>query len=143
MDEDKKKKLKLIDVAGYIFLFISFPFILFLAHLVNPDPSGLGTHKGLGLPPCGFYTMFHKPCPSCGMTTSFALMMHGKFLDAIKAQPAGVFLFLTVFLVWFTIPYHFFKKKKLVDLLELPYLLPILIANLIVILAVWIIRLLF
>ncbi|MCX7830159.1 MAG: DUF2752 domain-containing protein [Acidobacteria bacterium] len=124
-------------------LFFSFPFILFLAHSINPDPSGLGTHKGLGLPPCGFYTLFHKPCPSCGMTSSFSLIMHGQFLEAIKIQPAAVFLFLSALFVWMTIPYHYAKRKKFVDLLELPYLLPILIANLAIIVLVWLFRLLF
>jgi len=61
--------------------------------LLIPKSGGVGTHEELGLPPCGFYLMFHKPCPSCGMTTSFALLMHGKIIQAIKAQPAGVFSF--------------------------------------------------
>jgi len=143
MDEKKENKFNIIDHFGYLALFLVFPFILFLAHLLNPDPSGLGTHKGLGLPPCGFYTMFHKPCPSCGMTTSFALLMHGRLLDAFKSQPAGVFLFFTALFVWLTLPFHYFKRKKLLDLLELPYLLPILIANLVVIMTVWLIRLFF
>lgn len=76
------------------------------------------------------------------MTTSFSLLMHGSILEAVKTQPAAVFLFITVFFVWVTIPYHYIKKKKFFDLLDLPYLLPILIANLVIIILVWIIRLL-
>ena len=60
---------------------------------------------------------------------------------AVKAQPAGIFLFLTTLFVWGTLPYYFAKKKKLFDLLELPFLLPILIANIVVIMTIWIIRL--
>jgi len=133
------RRLKFRDHAGYFALFITFPVILFLATLENPY-----THTGLPLPPCGFKSMFHKPCPSCGMTTSFSLIVRGRFIEAAKAQPAGVFLFLTTLFVWGSLPYHFFiKKKKLVDLLELPYLLPILMANLVVILVVWVVRLIF
>lgn len=137
------QKLKTIDHIGYFVLILLFPLILILAYYLNPDQSGVGTHKGLGLPPCGFYTIFHKPCPSCGMTTSFSLLMHGNIIKALKTQPAGVFLFLSTFFIWITIPFHYAKEKKLIDLLELPYLLPILIANLIIIIAVWIIRFFF
>src|SRR5437016_1117396 len=35
------------------------------------------THRGLGLPPCTFYEQTRLPCPSCGMTTSFALLIRG------------------------------------------------------------------
>ena len=141
-EERPSQGFSVIDTLGYLLLFSAFPVILFLARLVSPSGEGLGTHTGLGLPPCGFYTMFHKPCPSCGMTTCFSLIMHGEFIEAIKAQPAGVFLFLTTLFVWGTLPYYYFaKKKKLFNLLELPFLLPILIANIVVIMTVWIIRL--
>ena len=29
------------------------------------------------MPPCNFVLMTGKPCPSCGMTTSFALLVRG------------------------------------------------------------------
>jgi hypothetical protein len=144
VQENSLLKFSLFDHAGYFLLFAAFPVILFLAGTISPSKNGLGTHTGLGLPPCGFYSIFHKPCPSCGMTTSFSLLMHGRIFDAVKAQPAGVFLFLTTLFVWATLPYYYFKKKKkMVDLLELPFLLPILLSNLVVIFAVWIIRLVF
>jgi hypothetical protein len=142
VEKNSSSKFTALDHAGYFLLFAALPVILALAGIINPSNSGLGTHTGLGLPPCGFYSIFHKPCPSCGMTTSFSLLMHGRFLEAIIAQPAGVFLFLTTLFVWATLPYYYFKKKKnLLDMLELPFLLPILLSNLVVILAVWIIRL--
>jgi hypothetical protein len=142
MEKNPSSRFVLLDHIGYFLLFAALPLILIVAHSLSPSAQGLGTHTGLGLPPCGFYSIFHKPCPSCGMTTSFALMMHGNIIAAVKAQPAGVFLFLTTFFVWATLPYYYFKKKKkLLDLLELPFLLPILVSNLILILGVWIIRL--
>ena len=35
----------------------------------------MGTHQQLGLPPCNFVTLTGYPCPACGMTTSFALLV--------------------------------------------------------------------
>jgi len=138
--EKEPSKLTNLDRTGYLLLSAAFPVILILAWLISPGDGS----RGLGLPPCGFYSIFNKPCPSCGMTTCFSLIMHGRFLEAVKAQPAGIFLFLTTLFVWGTLPYYYFaKKKKLFDLLELPFLLPILIANIVVIMTVWVIRLFF
>ena len=52
-----------------------------LAARLEPDPRGFGTHQRLGLPPCTFQSMFNIPCPSCGMTTSFANVVRGRFGD--------------------------------------------------------------
>src|SRR5205085_6174191 len=40
-------------------------------------PLAMGTHRQLGLPPCNFQRLTGLPCPSCGMTTSFALLVRG------------------------------------------------------------------
>ena len=66
--------------------------LLTIARRLPPDPRGVGTHESLGLPPCGFVLTSGLPCPTCGMTTSFALIMHGRPLDAVIAQPAGAAL---------------------------------------------------
>ena len=44
------------------------------------------THMQLGLPECTFKHVTGLPCPSCGMTTSFALTMRGDLLDAAAGQ---------------------------------------------------------
>jgi len=46
----------------------------------NPDADarGHGTHQQLGLPPCTFYVIFQRPCPACGMTTSWAWLLREK-----------------------------------------------------------------
>ena len=66
--------------------------VLGLARWLPPDERGFGTHERLGLPPCGLILTSGLPCPSCGMTTSFSLMMHGRPVDSFMAQPAGAVL---------------------------------------------------
>ena len=50
------------------------------------------THRGLGLPPCTFYEQTGLPCPSCGMTTSFALLVRGDVWHSVQANFAGTLL---------------------------------------------------
>jgi len=63
-----------------------------LAVQLEPDPRGYGTHQILGLPPCTFCTIFNVPCPSCGMTTSFSNLVRGRFVEAARANSAGLLL---------------------------------------------------
>jgi hypothetical protein len=63
-----------------------------LAFQLDPDPRGFGTHQRLGLPPCTFRVLCGFPCPSCGMTTSFAHFIRGNFAAACAANPAGLIL---------------------------------------------------
>src|SRR5436190_1772061 len=44
------------------------------------------THTQLGLPPCQFKAVTGIACPSCGMTTSFALLMRGDFWNSLQAN---------------------------------------------------------
>jgi hypothetical protein len=53
----------------------------------------MGTHKeSLGLPPCNFLRTTGLPCPSCGMTTSFAWFAKGNLLASAYVQPMGAIL---------------------------------------------------
>ena len=63
-----------------------------LAGMLEPDPRGFGTHQRLGLPPCTFRALCGIPCPSCGMTTSFAHLTRGHFAKAIEANVGGTLL---------------------------------------------------
>jgi hypothetical protein len=62
----------------------------------EPEPDGStrrsGTHRQLGLPPCNFKYLTGKPCPACGMTTSFAWLAHGEFVNSLRANYAGTAL---------------------------------------------------
>jgi hypothetical protein len=50
------------------------------------------THLQIGLPPCSFRYLTGIPCPSCGMTTSFALLMHGDLANSLRANAVGTLL---------------------------------------------------
>jgi hypothetical protein len=52
----------------------------------------MATHRQLGLPPCTFYGVTGLPCPSCGMTTSFALLIRGDVLNSLRANAVGTLL---------------------------------------------------
>jgi hypothetical protein len=66
--------------------------ILAIAAWLSPSADGVGTHKELGLPPCGWIVAADIPCPTCGMTTAFSYTVRGNFLSAFKTQPFGLFL---------------------------------------------------
>lgn len=68
-----------------------------IARWLNPydeagQPRRMETHMQLGLPPCNFRKMTGLPCPSCGMTTSFALLMHGDLANSLRANAVGTLL---------------------------------------------------
>jgi hypothetical protein len=52
----------------------------------------MATHRQLGLPPCTFNEVTGVPCPSCGMTTSFALLVRGDVLNSLRANAVGTLL---------------------------------------------------
>ncbi len=75
--------------------------VIAVACWLTPAAQGFGTHRQLGLAPCGWAVTFGKPCLTCGMTTSFTLMAHGRVLDSFLAQPAGALLsMLTAAFFW-------------------------------------------
>jgi hypothetical protein len=66
--------------------------LLIVARRLEPDPRGFGTHLRLGLWPCAIATLTGRPCPTCGMTTSFAWFTRGDLRQAWRANPAGCLL---------------------------------------------------
>lgn len=67
--------------------------VLIVARSLQPDPRGFGTHTQLGLPPCAFHAWTGLPCPTCGLTTSFAYMARWQITSAFAAHPLGPLLF--------------------------------------------------
>jgi len=86
--------------------------VLSVARWLHPAARGYGTHTELRLPPCNFLRLTHLPCPSCGMTTSFAWAARMDFWQAFLANPFGLLLFFgtvalipaCIFLLWRRIP---------------------------------------
>ena len=66
--------------------------MLLVARTLTPDDRGHGTHEQLGLPPCTFYLVFHRPCPACGMTTAWAWLLRGSVGRALAANAGGTLL---------------------------------------------------
>jgi len=66
--------------------------LLFTAASIRPSPSGVGTHEGLGLRECQFLETTGLPCPSCGMTTSWAWFVRGNLAASFYIQPMGFVL---------------------------------------------------
>jgi hypothetical protein len=52
----------------------------------------MATHTQLGMPPCNMVILTGKPCPACGMTTSFSLLAHGDVLASLQANWVGTLL---------------------------------------------------
>ncbi len=70
-------------------------------HPYDPDgtPRSMATHTQLGMPPCNMIALTGKPCPSCGMTTSFSLLVHGDVRNSLRANWVGTLLAL----VWMSL----------------------------------------
>ena len=114
--------------------------LLGVARGLRPDPRGYGTHTQLGLGPCAFAVLTGRPCPSCGMTTSFAWFARGRVAQAWRASPPGCLIALLtlpvscwlVLCAWYKHPVGFRSIDK-----PLMGLLLLLVA---VSLAFWLIR---
>jgi hypothetical protein len=70
--------------------------VVALGLVLDPSPTGAGTHCQLGLPPCGMLETTGLPCPTCGVTTAFSLAAHGRFAESLVTQPFGLAMFLLV-----------------------------------------------
>jgi len=68
--------------------------VLSIGAWLNPAADGHGTHTQLGLRPCLWAATLDKPCPTCGMTTSFAHAEEGSWIQSAKTQPMGMVLVL-------------------------------------------------
>ena len=75
---------------------IGLAIVFTIALRLDPYQGGhtwnMETHTQLGLPPCNFKVLTGLPCPSCGMTTSFALLMKGDVAGALRANSVGALL---------------------------------------------------
>ena len=61
-------------------------------HPETGEPLTMATHTQLGMAPCNMVVLTNKPCPACGMTTSFALLMHGDIPASLRANWVGTLI---------------------------------------------------
>lgn len=86
---ERREGVVRLAAAGFAVALLA---VLVVASRLAPSASGSGTHRQLGLPPCGWVQSFNRPCPTCGMTTAFAHAAHGRLDSAFVAQPMGAVL---------------------------------------------------
>lgn len=74
---------------------------LVIAAGLQPSAAGFATHTQLGLQECAFLHQTGLPCPSCGMTTSWAWFVRGNVIASLYVQPMGTVLAIITFAaVW-------------------------------------------
>jgi hypothetical protein len=83
---------------------ISLAAVFIVAAWLNPYQDGRvwleETHKQLGFPRCTFKAVTGLPCPSCGMTSSFALLVHGDPWNSLRANFVGTLLALALLAIF-------------------------------------------
>lgn len=82
------------------------------AMLVHPSPHGHGSHQQLGLPACPSVVLFGRPCPGCGLTTSFAALVRGDLATAWAAHPFGPLLYVAWTLTAWACLYGFLRRQR-------------------------------
>lgn len=82
-EPDKRRRLSQVT------LFVLWAVATGIAAAMSPSPHGHGTHQKLGLPPCPSALLLDRPCPGCGLTTSWTRMVHGDLVGAFQAHAFG------------------------------------------------------
>lgn len=81
-------------LTGQLVWFLIWLTVTFIGSVVlKPNPAGHGTHTQLGLPKCYSVIMFDRPCPGCGLTTSWTATMHGNLPHAFAANALGPIIY--------------------------------------------------
>ncbi len=63
---------------------------------LTPSGHGHGTHQSLGLSPCPSALFLGRPCPGCGLTTSWTHFLHGNIVESFRVHwlgPIGYLIF--------------------------------------------------
>ena len=108
-DEGVPKKY----LSGQLAWFICWAIVTLIGVVLKPNPHHHGTHTELGLPPCPCVVLFHRPCPGCGLTTSWTETLHGNLNAALTAHPLGPALYLIFSVIAVTGFVGYLQGKKL------------------------------
>jgi hypothetical protein len=104
--EDKKV------LSGQLIVTLIWVAITAIGVFLRPSPAGHGTHQQLGLPPCASVLLFDRPCPGCGLTTSWTATIHGQLTEAFRAHPIGPVLYLGLTAIAFINVWAYFKRLR-------------------------------
>jgi hypothetical protein len=135
--------LLLLIVAGLTAVFATAVYLN--PYQADGTPRTMETHRQLGLPECTFKHVTGLPCPSCGMTTSFSLLMHGDPLNSLRANWVGtglaVFCLLlipwAVASVWLRRPLFIWSLEKALTISVVTFLVVMLLRWGIILLLFW------
>ncbi len=108
-------------LAGQAVLFGAWFILSFIgAVILHPDVNHHGTHTQLGLPPCPSVVFFGRPCPGCGLTTSWTHLLHGQVREAFQCHALGPILYGLFTLMAFMALYGYLKRMRF-DISAKPY----------------------
>jgi uncharacterized protein DUF2752 len=93
--------------------------VLLVAARLTPNPNGEGTHTALGMKECQFLARTGLPCPSCGMTTSFAFFVRGNLPASLYVQPMGTVLAILATLTFWAALYVGITGKPIARLMRI------------------------
>lgn len=80
-------------LGGQLACAVSWAVVTVIGLCLRASPHHHGTHTQLGLPPCPSVLFFHRPCPGCGLTTSWTATIHGDLRAGFEAHPIGPVLY--------------------------------------------------
>ncbi len=107
---------KPIVVRAQLLWTIAWGFCTGIGLFLHADKHGHGTHQQLGLPPCPSVLLFDRPCPGCGLTTSWTSFLHGDIAASFKAHPLGMPMYLGFTFVALACLYgNIVGKRTLID----------------------------
>ncbi len=96
--EERRRRARLVIWVRAALVIMALALVVVFAVAIALDPYQDGklwlaeTHRQLGLPQCTFKKVTGYPCPSCGMTSSFALAIRGDLWHSAQANFAGTLL---------------------------------------------------
>lgn len=95
-------------------LFLAWVAVIGFAVYLRPSPLGHGTHQQLGLAPCLTMAWLGRPCPGCGLTTSWTALVHGQLGASFQAHWFGPLTF-AVFTAFAWVAAVGFVQKRAID----------------------------
>jgi len=94
-------------------IFLGWMAVTAIGAWLTPRPELHGTHQELGLPPCPVALFLDRPCPGCGLTTSWTALIHGNLSMAFAANACGPLLYICFTTVSVLALLGFVRKQRL------------------------------